>query len=138
MVQAPYASTVDGRAKWAWTAANERERRAAKDEGRAPALLKLIDLHLCRHTFASLMIDSGANPKAIQEFMGTRKSRRPSIPTGTYCRVATTRCGSGWMPTCLRREALMCDSQRRRSPALKKRDASASLGKELGWRVVLC
>ena len=24
----------------------------------------------CRHTFASLLIDAGVNPKAIQEFMG--------------------------------------------------------------------
>jgi len=29
-----------------------------------------IGLHECRHTFASLLIDAGANPKAIQEFMG--------------------------------------------------------------------
>ncbi len=39
-----------------------------------PALLMPISLHLCRHTFASLLIDSGANPKAIQQFMATRKS----------------------------------------------------------------
>jgi integrase len=71
--QAFYASTVDGRAKRAWTAANERERRAARDEGRASMLLKPISLHLCRHTFASLLIDSGANPKAIQEFLGHSK-----------------------------------------------------------------
>jgi integrase len=32
-----------------------------------------ISLHLCRHTFASRLIDSGANPKAIQEFMGHSK-----------------------------------------------------------------
>ena len=32
-----------------------------------------ITLHECRHTFASLLIDSGANPKAIQEFMGHSK-----------------------------------------------------------------
>jgi integrase len=60
--QAFYASTVDGRAKRAWAAANKRER------GLVP-----ISLHLCRHTFASLMIDSGANAKAIQEFMGHSK-----------------------------------------------------------------
>ncbi len=30
-------------------------------------------LHECRHTFASLLIDSGANPKAVQEFMGHSK-----------------------------------------------------------------
>lgn len=60
--QAFYASTVDGRAKRAWAAANKHER------GLVP-----ISLHLCRHTFASLMIDSGANAKAIQEFMGHSK-----------------------------------------------------------------
>lgn len=32
--------------------------------------LKPIGLHECRHTFASLLIDAGANAKAIQEFMG--------------------------------------------------------------------
>lgn len=29
-----------------------------------------IKLHEARHSFASLLIDSGANAKAIQEFMG--------------------------------------------------------------------
>lgn len=67
--QAFYAATVDGRAKRAWKAANERERRGAHE----PTLLKPISLHHCRHTFASLLIDSGANPKAIQEFMGHSK-----------------------------------------------------------------
>lgn len=28
---------------------------------------------MCRHTFASLLIDAGANPKAIQTFMGHSK-----------------------------------------------------------------
>jgi integrase len=68
-----YASTVDGRAKRAWAAANKRERRAAERERREPELLVPINLHLCRHTFASLMIDARANPKAIQEFMGHSK-----------------------------------------------------------------
>jgi integrase len=72
--QAFYASTVDGRAKRAWVAANKRERdTAAKLESSEPALLTPISLHLCRHTFASLLIDSGANAKAIQEFMGHSK-----------------------------------------------------------------
>jgi len=71
--EAFYASTVDGRAKRAWTAANKREREAAERERREPELLVPISLHLCRHTFASLMIDAGANPKAIQEFMGHSK-----------------------------------------------------------------
>ena len=37
------------------------------------AKLKPITLHECRHTFASLLIDAGANPKAIQTFMGHSK-----------------------------------------------------------------
>jgi integrase len=68
-----YAATVDGRAKRAWKAANECKRETALNEGCAPDLLKPISLHHCRHTFASLLIDSGANPKAIQEFMGHSK-----------------------------------------------------------------
>jgi hypothetical protein len=36
-------------------------------------LLRPITLHECRHTFASLLIHSGANPKAIQQFMGHSK-----------------------------------------------------------------
>ncbi len=72
-VEAFYAATVDGRAKRAWRKANERERAAAQEAGREPVLLDPITLHHCRHTFASLLIDSGANPKAIQEFMGHSK-----------------------------------------------------------------
>lgn len=71
--EAFYASTVDGRAKRAWAAANQREREVAEREHRDPKVLVPISLHLCRHTFASLMIDAGANPKAIQEFMGHSK-----------------------------------------------------------------
>jgi len=37
------------------------------------AALEPITLHECRHTFASLLIDAGANPKAIQTFMGHSK-----------------------------------------------------------------
>jgi integrase len=48
------ASTIRNRAHEAWKAAG----------------LRPITLHECRHTFASLLIDSGANPKAIQQFMG--------------------------------------------------------------------
>jgi integrase len=32
-----------------------------------------ITLHQCRHTFASMLIDAGANPKAVQTFMGHSK-----------------------------------------------------------------
>lgn len=71
--EAFYASTVDGRAKRAWKAANEWEHAAAERDEREADLLRPITMHHCRHTFASLLIDSGANPKAIQEFMGHSK-----------------------------------------------------------------
>lgn len=62
--------TINDRAKRAWAAVNEREVALAEREGREPELLQPITLHECRHTFASLLIDAGVNPKAIQEFMG--------------------------------------------------------------------
>jgi integrase len=68
-----YASTVDGRAKRAWMAHNTAERKVAETEEREPELLTLLTMHECRHTFASLLIDTGANPKAIQQVMGHSK-----------------------------------------------------------------
>ncbi len=62
--------TINDRAKRAWATANEREVELAEREGRDPELLQPITLHECRHTFASLLIDAGVNPKANQEFMG--------------------------------------------------------------------
>lgn len=62
--------TINDRAKRTWAAANELEREIAVQEERASELLQPITLHECRHTFASLLIDAGVNPKAIQEFMG--------------------------------------------------------------------
>jgi integrase len=62
--------TLNDRAKRAWAAVNKREIKAAEEEGREPALLRPITMHECRHTFASLLIDAGVNPKAVQEFMG--------------------------------------------------------------------
>jgi integrase len=61
---------IADRAKRVWAVANERECGAAEQDGREPELLRPITLHECRHTFASLLIDAGVNPKAIQEFMG--------------------------------------------------------------------
>ena len=58
-----YPSTIDGRARRAWKAYNLAEREAAEGEKRAPVLLTMLTLHECRHTFASLLIDTGANPK---------------------------------------------------------------------------
>ena len=68
-----YASTIDGRAKRAWLAHNLAARAAAEKDGRPPSLLTLLTLHECRHTFASILIETGANPKAIQEVMGHSK-----------------------------------------------------------------
>jgi len=71
--EAFYPSTVDKRAKRAWEGANEREVEAAEREEREPRLLEPITAHECRHTFASLLIDAGANAKAIQTYMGHEK-----------------------------------------------------------------
>lgn len=68
-----YPSTIDGRARRAWKAHNLAEREAAEEEDRAPVLVTLLTQHECRHTFASLLIDTGANPKAIQVVMGHSK-----------------------------------------------------------------
>jgi integrase len=68
-----YPSTIDGRARRAWKAYNLAEREAAEEEKRASVLLTMLTLHECRHTFASLLIDTGANPKAIQVVMGHSK-----------------------------------------------------------------
>ena len=66
--EAFYASTIDHRAKRAWKLACDRA-----GEGDELTKLRPITLHECRHTFASLLIDAGANPKAIQQFMGHSK-----------------------------------------------------------------
>lgn len=50
-------SSVDNRAQECWAAAD----------------LEPITMHEARHCFASLLIDSGANAKAVQEFMGHSK-----------------------------------------------------------------
>lgn len=71
--EAFYASTIDYRAKRVWKQANARAVAAAEREGVEAELLRPITLHECRHTFASLLIDAGANPKAIQQFMGHSK-----------------------------------------------------------------
>ena len=74
-------------------AVGKRAKRAWRGTGLEP-----ITLHERRHTFASLLIDSGANPKAVQEFMATPRFRPPSTSTGSCSPEAGTRCGNGWMP----------------------------------------
>jgi integrase len=70
----PFAPMAIGkRARRAWGAASVREAELAERAGREPEALEPITLHECRHTFASLLIDSGCNPKAVQEFMGHSK-----------------------------------------------------------------
>jgi integrase len=64
------ASTLRSRALRAWEATNEEELKRAEREGREPSLLTPIKLHALRHTYASLLIAMGENPKAIQTFMG--------------------------------------------------------------------
>jgi integrase len=54
---------------WATGSISQRANKAWK-----AAKLTPITLHECRHTFASLMIAAGVNPKALQTFMGTRRS----------------------------------------------------------------
>lgn len=66
-------STVRRQALDAWEAHNSREIQQAQQEARDPdpaALLQPIGLHEARHTFASMLIASGANAKVIQTVMG--------------------------------------------------------------------
>jgi Single-strand binding protein family/Phage integrase family len=55
----------DGDTPWATGSISQRANKAWK-----AAKLTPIALHECRHTFASLMIAAGVNPKALQTFMG--------------------------------------------------------------------
>ena len=68
-----YPSTVEYRAKRAWRNHNKAEREQAEAEDREADLLTVLTFHECRHTFASLLIDTGANAKAIQVVMGHSK-----------------------------------------------------------------
>ncbi len=61
--------TVAQRAQRAWKAANARLLAEAEDPEDV-ILLEAITPHECRHTFASLMIAAGVNPKALQTYMG--------------------------------------------------------------------
>jgi integrase len=71
----PFAPTAIGkRARKAWEAANEAERKRADRNGGKPQLLEPLTLHGARHTFASMAIDAGiTNAKAIQDAMGHSK-----------------------------------------------------------------
>ena len=62
------------------------------------AALEPITLHECRHTFASLLIDSDANPKAVQEFMGHSKIATTFDTYGHLFPALATRSASAWTP----------------------------------------
>jgi integrase len=80
-------STVRRRALNAWKAANDRLRSEAEERGEKvdPAmLLDPIALHEARHTCASVLIASGANPKVIQTVMGHATI---GMTFDTYCHL---------------------------------------------------
>ncbi len=54
-------------------------------------------MHECRHTFASLLIDTGANPKAVQEVMGHSKIQTTFDIYGHLLPGSHTMCAPGWM-----------------------------------------
>jgi hypothetical protein len=75
-------STIDNAAQECWAA----------------AVILPITLHEARHTFASLLIDSGANAKAVQEFMGHSKIQTTFDTYGHLLPAHATRFASGWTP----------------------------------------
>jgi integrase len=75
--------TIDNRAQECW----------------AGAELEPITMHEARHTFASLLIDSGATRRRCRSSWGTRRSRPPSTSMGTFCPARMTRSESGRTPT---------------------------------------
>jgi integrase len=63
-------STVGERSANAWTKENARRRRMGAEGLEEPPPLMPIELHECRHTFASTMIDAGVNLKALSSYLG--------------------------------------------------------------------
>jgi integrase len=63
-------STVGERAAKAWATENARRRRMGAEGLEEPPPLMPIELHECRHTFASTMIDAGVNFKALSSYLG--------------------------------------------------------------------
>lgn len=67
---------------------------------RKPELLTLLTILECRHIFASILIDTEANPKAIQEVMEHSKIQTTyDVCMGTCCLSAMTTSEHGWTPT---------------------------------------
>lgn len=63
-------SAVQKRADRIWLHVNAMETWLAERQEREPQLLTRVTLHDCRHTYASLMIAAGVNPKALSTYMG--------------------------------------------------------------------
>lgn len=61
--------------------------------------LDRITLHNCRPTFASLLIEAGEDPKAVQEFMGHSTIAVTFDLYGTCSPAAATRLALGWTLT---------------------------------------
>ena len=59
----------------------ERHEREAALRGARARPAAPISLHVCRHTFASLLIDAGVNPRRSRSSWATAPSRRPSLAT---------------------------------------------------------
>ena len=78
LIRPPSRTAVTTRSSSAWTTSVKDPFVPSTVRNRALAAweaggLHPITLHECRHTFASLMIAAGENPKAIQTFMGHAK-----------------------------------------------------------------
>jgi len=72
--------------------------RRRRGRGGEPELLTLLTMHECRHTFASVLIDTGTNPKAIQDVMGHSKIQTTLTSMATFCLAAMTTFAPGWTP----------------------------------------
>jgi integrase len=104
----PFAtSTISKRANEAWR----------------DARLRPITLHECRHTFASLMIAAGVNPKALQTFMGH------SSITVTLDRYGHLFAGSEGEAAVLLDAYLAESHERARSASLPESDCGEVVGK---------
>jgi integrase len=82
------------------------------------AELRPVTLHECRHTFASLMIAAGVNPKALQTFMGHSSITVTLDRYGTCSPDPKRRLPSSWTPI-LRN--LMSEHARRQHPRVRVR-----------------
>lgn len=82
-----FPSTVRDHALAAWAAENERRRKLDPEA----ATLAPIGLHKSRHTCASVLIASGANPKVVQKIMGHATIAMTFDTTVTSCRTGLSR-----------------------------------------------